>query len=85
MKYSVALEVVPESEQMPGYFYAHIPSLGLTTHGLGSNGALEAAKDLVKLWTEEKRAHQEEARPAGEPTCGRISMADGSILAELAT
>jgi len=52
MKYSVALEVVPESEQMPGYFYAHIPSLGLTTHGLGSNGALEAAKDLVKLWIE---------------------------------
>ena len=74
MKYSVALEAVPESEQMPGYFYAHIPSLGLTTHGLGSNGALEAAKDLVKLWTEEKRAHQEEARPAGELVLATIEV-----------
>jgi hypothetical protein len=62
MKYSVALEVAPESEQMPGYFYAHIPSLGLTTHGLGSNGALEAAKDLVKLWIEEKRASFAQSR-----------------------
>ena len=62
MRYSVALEVVPESEQMPGYFYAHIPSLGLTTHGLGSNGALEAAKDLVKLWTEEKRPSVAQSR-----------------------
>jgi hypothetical protein len=62
MKYSVALEVVPESEQMPGYFYAHIPSLGLTTHGLGSNGALEAAKDLVKLWIEEKQPSVAQSR-----------------------
>ena len=62
MRYSVALEVVPESEQMPGYFYAHIPSLGLTTHGLGSNGALEAAKDLVKLWIEEKRPSVAQSR-----------------------
>ena len=62
MKYSVALEVVPESEQMPGYFYAHIPSLGLTTHGLGSNGALEAAKDLVKLWIDEQRPSVAQSR-----------------------
>jgi len=50
MKYAVALEPVPDSENMAGYFYAHVPSLGLTTHGLGATGALAAAKDLVKLW-----------------------------------
>ena len=66
MKFAVALEAIPESENMPGYFYAHVPSLGLTTHGLGTSGALEAAKDLVKIWLEEKRAHREKTRPCGE-------------------
>jgi len=74
MKYAVALEAVPRSENMPGYFYAHVPSLGLTTHGLGENGALEAAKDLVKLWLEEKKVHQEETRPAGELVLATIEV-----------
>jgi predicted RNase H-like HicB family nuclease len=74
MKYAVALEAVPQSENMPGYFYAHIPSLGLTTHGLGSSGALEAAKDLVKLWREEKKVHQEETRPAGDLVLATIEV-----------
>lgn len=33
--------------------------LDLTTHGLGIEGAKEAARDLVKLWIEEKKANGE--------------------------
>lgn len=54
MRYPVMLERLPENEEMPGYFYAYVPSLGLTTHGLGIEGALEAARDLVTLWNEEE-------------------------------
>lgn len=53
------LERLPVEEGMPGCFYAHVPSLSLSTHGLGMEGALEAARDLVTLWIEEKRAHGE--------------------------
>ena len=74
MKYAVALEAVPESENMAGYFYAHVPSLGLTTHGLGTAGALAAAKELVKLWLEEKKIHQEETRPAGQLVLATIEV-----------
>lgn len=59
MQYAVMLERVPDEEGMPGYFYAHVPSLSLTTHGLGIERALEAARDLVRLWNEEKRAQGE--------------------------
>lgn len=53
------LEKINELGFPKGYYYAYIPSLGLTTHGKGINGALEAAKDLVFLWIEEKRANNE--------------------------
>jgi len=49
MRYAVMLERLPAEEGMTGYYYAHVPSLGLTTHGLGMKGALEAVRDLVHL------------------------------------
>ena len=55
MKYGILLEKIAEGEFPDGYFYAHVPTLGLTTHGEGIEGALEAAKDLISLWIEEKR------------------------------
>ncbi len=55
MKYSVLLEPIEESQGMPGGYYAHVPTLGLTTHGQGVEGALVAAKDLIHLWVEEIR------------------------------
>lgn len=70
MRYPVMLERVPDEEGMPGCFYAHVPSLGLTTHGLGMEGALEAARDLVAVWIEEKRSQ-------GEP----VSAVSDAILA----
>ena len=43
----------------PGYFYARIPALDLTTHGQGIEGAKAAALDLLKLWVAEKAANGE--------------------------
>lgn len=59
MTYSVIYEKIIDPSFPSGYYYAHIPALDLTTHGLGIDGAREAAKDLVKLWIEEKRANGE--------------------------
>lgn len=58
MRYSVFLEPVNEPE-FQGYYYAHIPTLDLTTHGRGIEGALAAAQELIEAWIAEKRAHGE--------------------------
>lgn len=55
MTYTIVYEKIKDASFPPGYFYAHIPSLDLTTHGLGIEGAESAAKDLFKLWLEEKK------------------------------
>jgi predicted RNase H-like HicB family nuclease len=54
MRYSVLVEPVDSAENLPGFYYAHVPSLGLTTHGDGVEGALAAARDLIHLWVDEK-------------------------------
>lgn len=59
MRYAIVIEAVTEPGFPPGYFYAHVPALDLTTHGEGIEGAKAAAQDLIKLWVEEKRAHGE--------------------------
>ena len=38
MNYAILLERIEDHSFPEGYFYAHIPSLGLTTHGLGVDG-----------------------------------------------
>jgi predicted RNase H-like HicB family nuclease len=75
MRYPVMLERVPDEEGLPGYYYAHVPSLGLTTHGHGMEGALEAARDLVTLWIEEKRAHGEPVTDASEAILATVEVA----------
>lgn len=62
MTYTVVFEKINDSSFPEGYYYAHIPSLDLTTHGLGFEGARDAAKDLIKLWIEEKRTSNEEIK-----------------------
>lgn len=65
MHYGVLFEKIEEPDFPAGYYYAHIPTLGLTIHGLGIDGAREAAKDLIALWIAEKRANGEQvALPA---------------------
>ncbi len=53
MRYSVFLEPINEPE-FQGYYYAHVPALDLTTHGLGPDGALKAAQELAEGWIAEK-------------------------------
>jgi hypothetical protein len=57
MNYAILLERIEDQSFPQGYYYAHIPSLGLTTHGLGVGGAREAARDLLNLWIAEKKSN----------------------------
>ena len=59
MKYGILLEKIMELDFPDGYYYAHIPSIGLTTHGQGIEGAMDAARDLLALWIEEKIENNE--------------------------
>jgi predicted RNase H-like HicB family nuclease len=56
MTYGVLFEKMEEDGPAPGWYYAHIPALGLTTHGQCVKGARAAAADLLQVWLEEKRA-----------------------------
>ena len=81
MQYSVLIEAVTDPGFPPGYYYAHIPSLDLTTHGLGIEGAKAAAKDLIELWIEEKIAHGEAVMPEVDSYVARIEIADAVLRA----
>jgi predicted RNase H-like HicB family nuclease len=74
MRFSLLLEPVEESENMPGFYYAHVPSLGLTTHGNGVEGAVAAARDLIHLWVEEKRESGETLAPARESLLATVEV-----------
>lgn len=75
MRYPVVLEPIPDHEAMPGYFYAYVPTLGLTTHGPGIEGALAAARELVTAWNDERRAHGEPVVPASEAILTTLEIA----------
>lgn len=75
MRYPVLLESIPDEEGLPGCYYAHVPSLGLTTHGQGVEGALDAARDLVALWNEEKRSNGEPITAAPEAILATVEVA----------
>jgi len=74
MRSSVLVEPVEESEKLPGFYYAHVPSLGITTHGSGVEGALDAARDLIRLWVDEKRAAGETPVPARESLLATVEV-----------
>ncbi len=76
MTYTIVYEKIKDASFPPGYFYAHIPSLDLTTHGLGIEGAESAAKDLLKLWLEEKRANGEVVSEEAETFYSRVNIED---------
>lgn len=78
MRYSVLMQPVNEPE-FEGYYYAHIPSLDLTTHGLGIEGALRAAQDLVEAWLTEKYAHGEPVPTESNPVIAQIEVADALL------
>ena len=78
MRYSVFLEPVDEPE-LSGYYYAHVPTLDLTTHGQGVEGALAAARELVAAWIAEKRARGETVPTQSESLIGHIEIADALV------
>ena len=53
-KQGILFEPVQDVGIPDGCYYAHIPTLGLTTHGLGIEGARQAALELARLWLDEK-------------------------------
>lgn len=76
MTYTVIYEKLNDSSFPEGYFYTHIPAFDLTTHGLGIEGAKKAAKDLLKIWIEEKRANGEKIPVEEESFYSKIEIKD---------
>jgi predicted RNase H-like HicB family nuclease len=81
MQYSILFEAVHEPGFPEGYYYAHIPALDLTTHGLGIEGARAAALELVQGWIEEKRARGEPVPVEAESYFSRIEVDDALLRA----
>lgn len=53
MTLPILYERILEADFPEGYYYAHLPTLGLTTHGEGIEGARAAAVDLLSIWERE--------------------------------
>jgi len=76
MQYSILYETINDPGFPPGYFYAHIPTLDLTTHGIGIDGAKAAARELIQVWIETKRSHGETVPVESESFFSRIEVDD---------
>lgn len=80
MKYTILYEKVEEQDFPEDYYYAYVPSLGLTTHGLGIEGAKNAMNDLLKLWIEEKQANEEKIKPEIGSYISSIELEDALFI-----
>lgn len=78
LRYSVFLEPVEEAG-FEGHYYAHIPALDLTTHGLGVEGALAAARELARMWVAEKHSHGEALPVENAALIGHIDVPDAVL------
>jgi len=76
MTYTIVYQRIDEKNFPAGYYYAHIPALDITTHGVGIDGAKEAAKDLIKLWIAEKRDSGEKINIEGEVFISKLEIED---------
>lgn len=74
MNFGVLFEKITGEEFPAGYYYAHVPSLGLTTHGLGVDGARQAAADLLRLWITEKHANGEAIPQSSETLFSTLEL-----------
>jgi hypothetical protein len=79
MRFGVVFESVQDRGFPAGYYYAHIPSLGLTTHGLGIDGARQAAADLLRLWLVEKLASSEDVATSSETLFGTLEISEDAL------
>ena len=78
MRYSVLIEPINEPE-FEGYYYAHVPTLDLTTQGEGIEGAIAAARELIEAWVEEKRSHGEKIPVESNSLITQIEIADALL------
>lgn len=81
MTYSILYERITDNSLPRNYFYAHIPTLDLTTHGLGIEGAKKAAIDLIKLWIAEKKANNEELPVEEDSYFSKVEIDDALFSA----
>ena len=79
MNYGILFERIADKEFLAGHYYAHIPSLGLTTHGLGLEGAREAARDLAQQWIAEKRANHEAVPAPGDLFFSTLELSEDAL------
>ena len=78
MRYSVLLEPINEPE-FQGYYYAHIPTLDLTTHGQGIEGAIGAAQELIEAWIGEKRSRGESVPIEARSLIAQVEIPDALL------
>ena len=78
MRYSVLLEPINEPE-FQDYYYAHVPTLDLTTHGRGVEGALAAAQELIEAWIGEKRARGEAVPVESKSFVAQVEIPDAVL------
>jgi len=76
MLYSIIYEKITDGSLPDDFFYAHVPSLDLTTHGKGIEGARQSATDLIKLWIAEKKANGEYVPKENESYFSKIEIDD---------
>ncbi len=79
MVYGILFEKARDADLPPGFYYAHVPALGLTTHGDGIEGARAAAEDLVRLWLLEKKAAGESIGQPCEFFFSTIEISEGAL------
>jgi predicted RNase H-like HicB family nuclease len=72
MVYTIIYERINDPNFSKDFFYAHIPTLGLTTHGDGLEGAKKAAEDLIRLWIDEKISNGEKVKEEQETFFSKI-------------
>ncbi|MBA4147000.1 MAG: type II toxin-antitoxin system HicB family antitoxin [Verrucomicrobia bacterium] len=79
MNIGVLFEKVEDPGFPPGFYYAHVPSLGLTTQGEGIDNARKAAIDLVQLWIAEKKASGEPIPSGSEILFSTLEIPDDAL------
>ena len=79
MTYGILFEKVENGDLPQGFYYAHVPALGLTTHGEGIEGARAAAEDLIKLWLSEKKAAGESIGLPSEFFFSTIEISESAL------
>jgi predicted RNase H-like HicB family nuclease len=80
MRYTVILQPTNEPNA-PGWYYAHIPALDLTTHGMGLEGAMDAARDLIMGWIAELRKSGQEIPVEKQGFVSQIEIPEDAIHA----